>query len=282
MAQQTLSALTSLKDQSNKGGQKMARQCSVYLITGGRFHDTNFAKQELLRLIQQLDVSCIEVGSDFSETKQILDSDFLITYTCDVRPTVNQQKTLKKFIERGGRWFALHGTNSLLDFDTTNGPIEAFGVTIPGFPFAPNLAPDYMKLLGTRFVTHPPIQPFEVTVTQPNHPLVHGITDFITEDEPYCCEIVADINILLASRYDGKSMSELPEGWENPEAVHPQMYLRELGDGEILYLMLGHCCGQFDMQPIMDECDTVKCNWDLPVYYTLLERGLAWGVSGKY
>jgi hypothetical protein len=259
----------------------LTRRCDVHLIAGGRFHDVGFARLELLKLLAKRAEPQVSVAADFSDTEQILASDLLITYTCDVRPTPEQQATLKAFLEQGGRWFALHGTNSLLDFDTTNGPIDAFGVTIPGVPYAPDLAPDYMAMLGTRFVTHPPIQEFEVTVTQPDHPLMAGIEDFTTEDEPYCCDVLGDINILLESRYSSENMSELPDGWDNPNRVHPQMYLKKVGGGEILYLMLGHSCGQFDMQPIMEQCDVVKCSWGLPVYYELLERGLSWGIAAQ-
>ncbi|MFT7220978.1 MAG: hypothetical protein ACI8Z1_002599 [Candidatus Azotimanducaceae bacterium] len=259
----------------------MTQKCNIYLVAGGRFHDIQFARLELLKLLAERDESYVEVGADFSNADQILASDFLVTYTCDVRPTLAQQATLETFLEQGGRWFALHGTNSLLDFDTTNGPIEAFGVTIPGVPYAPNLAPEFMTMLGTRFVTHPPIQPFRVLVTQPDHPLVAGIEDFTTEDEPYCCDVIGNIDILLESRYSGENMSDLPIGWDNPERVHPQMYLRKVDRGEILYLTLGHCCGRFDMQPIMKECDIVKCSWELPVYYELLRRGISWGISGS-
>ena len=258
----------------------MAQKCDVYLIAGGRFHDISFARLELLTLLGQRDEPYVQVGSDFSNLEQILASDFLVTYTCDVRPTLEQQETLKKFLSRGGRWFALHGTNSLLDFDTTDGPIEAFGVTIPGIPYAPDLAPDYMKMIGSRFVTHPPIQTFRVKVTQPHHPLLVGIDDFTTEDEPYCCDVTGEIDILLESRYSSETMTELPVGWDDAERVHPQMYLKKVGSGEILYLMLGHCCGRFDMQPLMAECDVVRCSWDLPVYYELLQRGISWGISG--
>ena len=41
---------------------------------------------------------------------------FLITYTCDVCPTLEQQKVLRDFVANGKRWFALHGTNSILQF----------------------------------------------------------------------------------------------------------------------------------------------------------------------
>ena len=152
----------------------------VYLVTGGRFHDTNFARLELLKLLAENDDLYVRVGEDFSDVDAIKNADLLVSYTCDVRPTQPQQD-------------ALHGTNSLLDFDTTDGPIEAFGVTIPGQPYAPDLAPGLMQMLGSRFVTHPPIQQFRVRVSAPEHPLMAGIEDFDTEDEPYCCEILGEL-----------------------------------------------------------------------------------------
>ena len=257
----------------------MSIKRNVHLVTGGRFHDTGFARLELLKLLAELPCASVSVGQDFSSIDQILSADLLISYTCDVRPTFAQQVVLKAFLERGGRWFALHGTNSLLDFDSTDGPIDAFGVTIPGVPFAPDLAPEFMSLLGTRFVTHPPIQPFQVTVAEPEHPIVAGIEDFTAIDEPYCCEVFGPIQDLLESRYSSENMTDLPPEWDVPDRVQPQMYLKTIGSGTVLYLMLGHCCGRFDMQPIMDECDVVRASWDLPVFYELLRRGLSWGVA---
>ena len=258
----------------------MTKRINVYLITGGRFHDTGFARLELLKLLAEHDDLYVRVGEDFSNRQAIESADLLVTYTCDVRPSLEQQSWLKAFVRNGGRWFALHGTNSLLDFDTTDGPIEAFGVTIPGVPYAPDLAPDLMRTLGSRFVTHPPIQKFTVTVSAPEHPVVAGLEAFETEDEPYCCEFFGDIEILLEARYSSQWLSDLPVEWDDPDQPRPQLYLRNLGQGQILYLTLGHCCGKFDMQPIMEECDVVRCSWERPIYYELLRRGIRWG-SGQ-
>ena len=212
----------------------MSQKCSVYLVAGGRFHDTGFARLELLKLLAELPRAHVRVGKDFSDLDEILASDFLISYTCDVRPTLVQQALLRTFLERGGKWFALHGTNSLLDFDTTDGPIEAFGVTIPGVPYAPDLAPDYMAMLGTRFITHPPIQPFRVMVTRPDHPLVAGLEDFIATDEPYCCEVLSDIEVLLGSRYSSDVITEwgkwFKHAWPH-SAVEHELFPASLKDG---------------------------------------------------
>jgi hypothetical protein len=255
----------------------MSGRIDVHLVAGGRFHDTNFARLELLKLLAEDDDLYVTVGEDFGNREAIEAADLLVSYTCDIRPSAEQQGWLRTFLERGGRWFALHGTNSLIDFDTTDGPIEAFGVTIPGVPFAPDLVPDYMALLGSRFVTHPPIQKFSVRVCAPDHPLVAGLDDFETEDEPYCCEFYDEVEVLLEARYSSKWMSDVPPDWDDADVPRPQMYLRRLGNGEVLYLTLGHCCGKFDMQPIMEECDVVRCSWERPVYYELLRRGIRWG-----
>ena len=39
-------------------------------------------------------------------------ADLLVTYTSNVRSGPAQQDALVHFVERGGRWLALHGTNS--------------------------------------------------------------------------------------------------------------------------------------------------------------------------
>ena len=57
----------------------------------------------------------------------------------------------------------------------------------------------------------------------------------------------------------------------------PQLYLHPYGQGEVLYLTLGHCRGKYDMQPIMPVCSvsaargTRRCE--------LLRRGIRWGIG---
>ena len=49
------------------------------------------------------------------DAQAIAEADFLISYTCDVAGTPEQQKALADYVANGGRWFALHGTNSVLE-----------------------------------------------------------------------------------------------------------------------------------------------------------------------
>ena len=55
------------------------------------------------------------------------------------------------------------------------------------------------------------------------------------------------------------------------------MYLRELGDGAVLYNTLGHCRGHYDMVPVLEYYPRVeRCSWDKPEYFELLRRSLRW------
>jgi hypothetical protein len=166
-------------------------------------------------------------------------------------------------VSQGKRWLALHGTNSVMEFITE-------GVACP------RTQPDFMQLLGSQFLAHPPIGPFQVHVTEPEHPLVKGIEDFEVEDELYLCEYHGELQALLETRFQGKALGFVEAEWpdDEPRLV---MYIHPVGSGEVLYLTLGHCRGKYDMRPIMDEYPMIERGaWESPVYYELLRRGLRW------
>lgn len=89
----------------------------AYLVCGGKYHDMDYARLELLRLLAEHEDVRTKVAQDYRDSEAIAASDFLVTYTCDVRPSEAEQRVLRDFVEGGRRWLALHGTNSVLDFD---------------------------------------------------------------------------------------------------------------------------------------------------------------------
>ena len=101
----------------------------AYLVAGGKYHDIDFARAELLKLLAEHPHVRVTVASDYHDVEAITSSSFLVTYTCDVRPTAAQQQGLARYVEGGGRWLALHGTNSALDFTQD-------GVVAPREPIA--------------------------------------------------------------------------------------------------------------------------------------------------
>ena len=165
----------------------------AYLICGGKYHDFDFARLGLLTLLHEHAFIRVRVAEDFSDVEAIQSADFLLTYTCDVIPTQPQQQALYEFMGKGRRWFALHGTNSIIEFLGFK-PIKIA---------TPRAAPLFMEILGSQFLAHPPIHPYTVQVTAPDHPLVRGIEPFEITDELYLAEYHGDCEVLLHTTYSG-------------------------------------------------------------------------------
>ncbi len=233
------------------------------LVAGGRWHDIDFARLELLKLLAEDERIRVRVFEDFEAIEAIEAADLLVSYTCDVVPSLGVQERLREWVQGGRRWLALHGTNSILRFLDS------------GLVDAPDWAPHFMETLGTTFRAHPPIAPFQVAITDPDHPLTVGIAPFETEDELYLSETTAPIETLLHVEFAGTAPAFVQGEWAH--ARHPLMYLRRLGEGAILYNALGHCRGHYDMQPKLDWFPAVqRGSWERPEYYELLRRGLRW------
>ena len=63
------------------------RTTNVYLVAAGQYHDIDFARLELLKLLAEDDKIRVTVASDYSDVEGIQASDFLITYTCNLVPS---------------------------------------------------------------------------------------------------------------------------------------------------------------------------------------------------
>lgn len=243
------------------------RTINVYLVAAGQYHDIDYARLELLKLLAENEKIRTHVAENYHDLDAIAASDFLITYTCNLVPTEDEQLALRDYISSGKRWFALHGTNSILEF-LADGRVRA-----------PETAPVLMETLGTQFIAHPPIKPYTVNIADPDHKLVKGINEFETDDELYLSRIHGDLHMLLDTRFTGKATNWVEEQWDDDDP-RPVYYLNKVGSGEVLYLTLGHCRGHYDMQPMIDYYPVVeRGSWEVPEYYQLLRRGIKYCVD---
>lgn len=239
------------------------KRLDCVLVAGGKYHDIDFARLELLKLLAEDQRVRVRVFEDYENIAAIEACDFLVTYTCDVVPSLVAQEALKTWLERGGRWYALHGTSSILR------------LLDDGRWDAPRWAPLFMDLLGSQFISHPPIEPYLVTVADHDHPLVEGVEPFETTDELYHLELHGDLHVLLETRCTEPGTGFVEA--EQAPGTHPVFYIKRHSQGAVLYLTLGHCRGHYDLQPLADWWPSVdRCAWELPVFYTLLRRGLDW------
>ncbi len=224
----------------------------------------DFARLELLKLLGEEERIRTHVFDDYSARDAIAGADLLITYTCNVLPDEPQHCALEQFLASGGRWLALHGTNSVLRY------LKGHGWE------APREAKPFMQVLGSQFIAHPPIAPYRVEVSDPDHPLVAGIEPFDTDDELYLCEYSGENHALLHTRFDGSAPGFVKDDWSDAER-RLVLYVHRHGAGEVLYCTLGHCRGRYDMRPLLDEYPNIeRGSWRLPVFYELLRRGIRW------
>lgn len=241
----------------------MEGRLNCLLVAGGKWHDIDFARLELLKLLAEDQRVRVRVLEDYSNLEALEQADFLVSYTCDVTPSLTEQEALRRYVQGGRRWLALHGTNSILRFmedDTID---------------TPNWAPVFMDTLGSIFQAHPPIAPYRVEPTGVEHPLVEDIEAFEVEDEQYLVQVTAPIEVLLDTEFEGHAGRFRANPWKKDR--HPVLYLRHLGEGAVCYLTLGHCRGHYDLQPLMDFYPKIERGaWELPVFYELLRRGLRW------
>ncbi len=245
----------------------MKKRIEAHLVAAGKYHDIDFARLEILKLLAEHPEVRTTVACDYSNTKRISDCQLLVTYCCDLMPAEEELSTIKTWLQSGGKWLALHGTNSILKF--TDAGVDT-----------PDERPDVMEVLGTQFKAHPPIAPFTVEVVDDKHELSAGISDFEIEDELYLSETTADIKILMQTSFEGKASGFIKKNW--PETSVPVLYTRKLGEGMVVYNTLGHCRGHYDLPGLQDFYpNPERCAWNYDVYYEMLRRGIAWGIRAE-
>lgn len=247
-----------------------ANRTNVLLICGGLYHDMDYVRRQLLDSLAQHPQVRTRVAEDYANLDALAKAHALVTYTTDVIPTDQQLVELRAFLARGGRWFALHGTNSVIRIDDK------------GYASSPAIAPGFMQLLGSQFIAHPPKGAFKVHNAQPQHPLVQGIEDFEVDDELYLVEQHGELDVLLYSHFNGKAMKGFIEREFYSDERRPIMYLKHHSPGSVLYLNLGHSRGHLDMQPLMDWYPEVeRCSWNSETFLKLVERGIGWSVGSS-
>ncbi len=221
------------------------------LICGSpaRNHDFDFSRLRLLDVLYAAGDIRTDVAQNYDDSAAIERGDLLVSYTSQVPVGDAECATLRRFLERGGRWFAIHASNSVRD-----------NPHLPG-------------ILGSRFITHPPYMRFPVSVSRPEDRLLAGIGPFEVDDEIYVIEHSDDIEVLLHTRWGGEALG----GRQVEVGDRPLMYRRRVGDGDVLYLALGHCNRPFDT-PFPDGRPQPERRgpWELSVYKELIRRGVAW------
>ena len=247
----------------------------VHLIVAAEYHDADFVRRNMLALLAADDRITTVCTNDFHDTESMLRASLLITYTNNVFPTEPERNALRDFLVSGGRWLAIHGSAAFTCFRPP--AIDIGGIKLPGLTDTPDRQPEYMNILGCRFVSHLAQQPIVIRPIS-DHPLVTGLPPFEVVDEPYVLELRADCKVLLESRFTGEAPGYVEGPWLE-DLPRPQMLLRRYGAGEVIYLAPGHACGRFDLQPFIAEVPVQPGPWINETYLEILRRAIQWGTG---
>lgn len=238
----------------------------MHFVAAGKYHDIDFARLEILKLFAGEPRIRATVAMDYSNLDRLRECSCLVTYTCDLMPSEAEAAAIRAWLESGGRWLALHGTNSILRFLDS------------GLVDSPDERPDVMAMLGTQFVAHPPIGAYTVRNAAPDHPLVRGEPDFETIDELYLTRTTAAIDVYLNTHFTGEATGFVESEWRDAEV--PVLYQVRHGAGAVLYFTLGHCRGHYDV-PVFTPFwpHPEKGSWNYPAYHRILKRCLDWAID---
>jgi type 1 glutamine amidotransferase len=245
-------------------------------------HDHDYARLRLLGLLAEREIPA-SVANDFADIATWLPaSRLLITYVAGPYPDTAQTRALQAWLESGGRWLALHGTSG------------GRAQRVEGARMRRTVKSEHHALLGSFFLTHPPIREFRVDVTAVDSPLTRGLgPSFVVEDEPYFIELQdpGSTQILLTAEYGPTAASATDGLYPSDTSLLPDGrsrvigYTRKIGDGGVTYFALGHChnpairAARAFTDPADTTPPTFRAPWEADAFVILLRNAIAWGVA---
>jgi type 1 glutamine amidotransferase len=195
------------------------------LLVGGddcRYHDFDM----LLALLQKqletlgLSVTC-SWDPDMLLTDNIQQYELIVLYTLGHTLNKEQESGLLKAVQ-GDPWNKEAKTKGLLG--------------IHGASCSFLNSESYLRMLGGKFLVHPPLDTIQVQITQPQHPVMQGLGDFAIRDELYLIEPYSPFEVLAHSEHAG--------------FPRPIVWVKPYGLGRICYLSLGHGAEQLSQSPV--------------------------------
>lgn len=261
----------------------------AHVVTGGfppgsnAGHDQDYARLRLLTLLAEQDVPA-SVANDFADLEKWLPvTRLLITYVAGPYLNAAQSLALQSWLDAGGHWLALHGTSG--------GRAER----VDGVRQRRTVKTEHHALLGSFFLTHPPLCRFRVDVRDTRHPLTQGIgSSFEVEDEPYFIEMQdpGSTHILLTADYGPGVVSPVVEKlYGTDTSLQPDGrtrvlgYTRKLGNGGVTYFALGHCHNPYSRADRPADAanpmaPTFRGPWESDAFVGLLRNAITWTTRG--
>jgi uncharacterized protein len=266
----------------------------AHVITGGfppgtpGGHDNDYARLRLLEMLAEHEIQA-SAANDFVDVERWLPvSRLMISYVAGPYPDARQSAAIRSWLEQGGHWLGLHGTAGGRAVRISESERRRRMVKT-----------EHHEVLGSFFLSHPPIRKFRVDVGDAGDGLTNGLPEsFEVVDEPYMIEIQdpASTRVLLTAELGpDRSPPNFGFTYDEDTALMPDgktrvlAYTRELGRGGVTYIALGHCHspatgGARRADPSLSaDAQTPPAMhgaWEAPAFETLLRNAIEWGMRG--
>ena len=194
---------------------------------GGQIHDWKGIQPKVvdaLKESKELDITTAQEDLSALEAANIAPYDVLVFHYTIGEITDAQRDGLSKWLASGKGYVGIHSAADSFRND-----------------------PDYRNLVGSHFITHPRYRDYQVSVSDPDHPIMQGVdSEFIVTDEQYILDYDPRVHVLATALWKGAAL--------------PVAYTKMHGNGRVYYLALGH--------------DAPSC--DHPMFRKLLLQGTLW------
>ena len=178
----------------------------VLMIIGGPAHPFEACARIFKSAMEASDRFEVTVTSDRASLTNLVGVDAVVMYTVEGEMTGAQEQGLVNFVRSGGGLLAIHCANANM---------EQFSA--------------YTEMVGSAFTTHGPLAPFSVELTADAGDILPRTSgSFTVTDEFYFIE----------PRTDAPLREFMHGTWQFQR--HPLGYVRDYGEGRVLYTALGH------------------------------------------
>lgn len=199
----------------------------IFVGTEGIYHDHEGNGKYITALLNETENIEADFSRDYNVLADGLDKYHSVLFYTDVGELSQSQETnLLNYIRSGGGFFGLH--TAAASFRESDG---------------------YHSMLNGFFNGHSPYMDFTVSISDTDHPITSGLSDFEAKDELYYLKHNPDSSHHLMHAYD-----------HTKDETHVMAFHHTFGEGKVFYFALGH-----DMAVLEN-----------PSFQEIIRRGILW------
>jgi type 1 glutamine amidotransferase len=202
-------------------------EVKTLLLVGGEIHDwkgVGDVVEETLREAGTFDVTRVNNNLNAFLAERVAPFDLVVFYWTLGKLTPEQKKGILDHVAQGKGFVTFHSGADSFRGDR-----------------------DWNSFVGGHFITHPRYRQFQVSITEVEHPITAGISEYMTTDEQYILDYEREnVTVLGNGLYKGQLM--------------PALWAKTHGRGRVFYNSGGHDA-KAAAQPIFKKLLVRGCLW---------------------